>query len=167
MRGGYEACSCVIEWIEENIPEGEVILELGSGSGTTKILGEKYVMYSVEHNKKWCYLYKSTYIHATIKNGFYDTDVLSRELPHKYKMIIIDGPPSKQNGEPIGRMGFYDNLKLFDTKSIILFDDVNRRKDKDVLKKVCKYLNVSSKTYDCKCNRGNKFAVINFNPKIE
>lgn len=141
-------------WVRRNIPRGSTILELGSGKSTID-LAKDYKVYSVEHDKEWLNLTdKAKYIYAPIKDGWYDTDILREELPTKYDLIIVDGPPGY-----IGRMGFYHNLKLFKTKVCpILFDDTNRKVEKDLLEKVTKKLRTKYTEY----NVGNKkFAIIN------
>jgi len=141
-------------WVRRNISKGSTILELGSGKSTID-LAEDYKVYSVEHDKEWLNLTdKAKYIYAPIKDSWYDTNILKEELPTKYDLIIVDGPPGY-----IGRMGFYHNLKLLKTKVCpILFDDTNREAEKDLLEKVTKKLRTKYTEY----NVGNKkFAVLN------
>jgi len=145
-------------WIRRNIPRGSTILELGSGKSTIDLVKD-YRVYSVEHDKEWLNLTdKARYIYAPIKDGWYDTDILKKELPSKYDLIIVDGPPGY-----IGRMGFYHNLRLFKTKVCpILFDDTNRGAEKDLLEKITKKLRTKYTEY----NVGNKkFAVVNYKEK--
>lgn len=150
---GIDKCSCMTDWVLKNIPEGRVIIELGSGHGTTRLLGEKYELYSIEHDSNWCGMYNSTYIYAPIKNKFYDLDVLREALPEKYDVIIIDGPPSKINGKRNERMGFYDNLDMFDTNATMVFDDLHRKRDKLLLDNVCKKLDRDAEIYSCSCSK--------------
>ena len=55
------------------------LLELGSGRATA-IFAKHYKVYSVEENPEWLNKYNSTYIHAPIKKGWYDIDILKKEL---------------------------------------------------------------------------------------
>ena len=146
------------EWIKRNIRKGSTILELGSGGGTID-LAKDYKVYSVEHDKEWLNLSPNTkYIYAPIKNNWYDVDVLRKELPKKYDLIIVDGPPGY-----IGRKGFYENLKkLFDTKAIILVDDTNRGMEKQLIENISKKLRTKYVEYTTK---NKKFAVINYKEK--
>jgi len=141
-------------WIRRNVPRGGTILELGSGKSTID-LEKDYRVYSVEHSKEWLNLSpKSRYIYAPIRKGWYDIDVLKREMPIHYNLIIVDGPPGY-----IGRKGFYENLKLFNTKVPILFDDTNRKAEKGLLEKVAKKLRTKYTEYNVS---NKKFAVLNY-----
>lgn len=109
-------------WIRNNLKEGNTILELGSGDGT-RLLSERYKMYSIENNEKWLNKYDSTYIHAPIKNNWFDVEVLKKELPNDYDLILVDAPPGFNEN---ARMGFYTNIELFNTSVPIIIDDIHR-----------------------------------------
>ncbi len=158
IRKNMPVCDCFIKWILDNIPKGSIILELGSGFGTTFKLSKSYKMYSVEDDPKWVGVFDTTYIYAPKKNKYYDVDILKEKIPKKYDVIIIDGPKS------ISRIGFFDHIDLFNTDSIMIFDDTNRKADRSMLKRVCKKLDKKSKDYDCCCDRvqKKKFSVLNF-----
>lgn len=115
-----------IKWVLDNTPMGSIILELGAGYNSTKTLSEKYKMYSVEHNEKYCNLYNSTYIHAPLKNDWYCVDTLKENIPNLYDLIIVDGPPGMLNGNNQIRYGFIKNLDLFRMDVPVIFDDTNR-----------------------------------------
>lgn len=117
------------------LPEGSTILELGSGWGTGE-LAKKYTMYSIENDANWLNKYNSHYIYAPIVNGWYDVAVLEQELPEQYDLILIDGPLGL-----IGRSKFFDNLALFNTNVPMIFDDVHRKPEFDLLVKVSTFLN--------------------------
>ncbi len=139
------------EFIISILPEGSTILELGSGWGTGE-LAKRYRMFSVENDKKWLNKYKTTYIYAPIVNGWYDTNVLRRELPAKYDLILIDGPLAV-----IGRGKFFDNLSLFNTNVPMIFDDVNRAPELELMNKVAAYLGKSTHIFS---GNGKQFGVI-------
>ncbi|MGE0009780.1 MAG: hypothetical protein AB7F19_04500 [Candidatus Babeliales bacterium] len=141
----------LFDYITHLLPQGSTILELGSGWGTGE-LAKKYTMYSIENDSNWLHKYKSTYIFAPIIDGWYDTAVLSKQLPEKYDLILIDGPPAA-----IGRNKFYTNIHLFNTNVPMIFDDVNRPDEKALLTQVAAYLNRPFKI--CK-SRGKQFGVI-------
>ena len=115
--------------IREILPAGKTILEFGSGKGS-KRLAEDYTVHSIEHDKDWVDKFKGVnYIHAPIVDGWYD---LSKDdLPEEYDLLLIDGPPGV-----IGREGFFDNLKLFNTGVPMIFDDVNRQRERWLMTKV-------------------------------
>jgi len=162
MGKGFNCCNEIIEWIRENVPKGSTILELGSGRGSTQSLCHEYKMYSIEHDKKWLNRFDSSYIYAPIKDGFYDREVLKKELPTEYELILVDGPPRKIDGKKIGRKGFGENLDLFNTDCIIIFDDSDRGREKNLIASVCEQLGRSVTQYKGHDHRGKRtcFAVM-------
>lgn len=131
----YSISSTLYQWLLNNIPYDQTILEIGSGTGTIE-LANKYNVISIEHNPKWINLTdKCKYILAELKNGWYDTTILNKELPkYDYNVIIIDAP---NGSEP--RYGFIKNLHLFNLQNVnhIIVDDTNRPTEK----KIVQYLN--------------------------
>lgn len=120
-------------YIELTLFRGSTVLELGSGTGTQR-LAARFHMISVEHDERFVGRAPSTYIHAPIvpfskpcgvfteDTGWYDRDILRRELPkHRYDLILVDGPPNY-----IGRGGFYKWRDLFDLSVPIVLDDAHR-----------------------------------------
>lgn len=132
---GYAISRELFEYIKKNLEPNKTILELGSGAGTGQ-LAKHYKMYSIEHDPKWVNKFDSTYIYAPIKNGWFDVEIVTKQLPAQYDMILIDGPPGN-----IGRHGFYDNLHLFNTNVMLIFDDVNRQPELILMQNVSKKLN--------------------------
>jgi hypothetical protein len=147
--GGWAIQESCLNFIKQILPEGKTILELGSGLGTD-YLSKHYVMYSIENYKEWVGVYKSTYIYAPIKNynnewttpdlpgegspkqtGWYDPDIVKNNLPTHYDLILVDGP----NGM-FGRGGFLKHLDWFNTNVPIVFDDINREADRQLMIKV-------------------------------
>jgi len=109
-------------------------------------LTQHFKVYSVEHDPKWVGFVKtSTYIHAPIKKmkvkefsdvtGWYDPEVLKENLPPSYDLILVDGPPSF-----FGRGGFYEYIHLFNTKTTIFIDDVDRDPELNLVKLLSKKL---------------------------
>ncbi len=129
--GGSSIESPLFAWVLNNLPPGSTILELGSGSGSTKNFSRFYKMISVEDKREFVGLYKSRYIHAPIRDGWYDLQVLRQELPDHYDLILVDGPTGEGN-----RWGFYQNLGLFDTSVPIVFDDILRKAELEMMYKV-------------------------------
>jgi hypothetical protein len=113
----------LFEFILQNIPQGSSILELGSGEGTGA-LSQHYKMYSIEHDKKYVGKYDSMYIHAPMKGHWYEIDVVREFVKDiEYKLILIDGPIGSQSRN---RIGFFENIHLFNTNCMLIFDDTNR-----------------------------------------
>lgn len=116
--GPFNIGQPLLDWLEERLPLGSTILELGSGVGTEH-LAARYKVFSVEHNEKWVGKFSSTYIHAPIVDGWYDISKL-QDLP-EHDLLLIDGPPGA-----IGRNKFAEHLDLFCLDVPIVVDDVQR-----------------------------------------
>lgn len=133
--------------IQEKIPKGSIILELGSGAGTG-ILAEDYDVVSVEHDEEWLGIHSSRYIHATIvpnptserfvQKGWYDSNTLSVQLPEDYDLLLIDGPTGD-----IGRAGILEHLSLFRADRPILLDDTDRPGEYALLQELVAALGLS------------------------
>ena len=134
------------------VKPNELVLELGSGAGSQELL-KYFRLCSVEHNLKWVNKYHKNYIYAPIVNGWYNCNILKNKLPTDYKLILVDGPPAS-----IGRMGFLENIELFNKDTHIIFDDVNRNDEFDLLTKTSEYLN--RPYYVKNTSSGKKFGVI-------
>lgn len=130
-----------------------ILLELGSGWGTG-VLSNFSEIYSVEHDPRWVGQYRSHYIHAPIVDGWYDVEVLKKELPKEYDLILVDGPPGY-----IGRDGFLKNIHLFRMDVPIIIDDVHRQAELDLLIKTAEKLNREYKIYNDE-NGESRFGVI-------
>ena len=157
--GGWSIDKEVFDYIQQVLPAGKTILELGSG-WASEILSEYYTVYSIEHDPQWVGKYNTHYIYAPIINGWYDVSVLSNELPTHYDLILIDGPTGT-----IGRGKFYTNLYLFNTNTIMIFDDVNRIAEYNLLVAVSQKLNKPYTIY--KSNGQKNFGVILPEKKFE
>ena len=111
-------------WLEENLPEGSTILEFGSGTGTIE-LTKRYTVYSVEPAKEFIGVAPlSNYIHAPLKDGWYDTDIVFENMPEKYDLLLIDGPGGSNYRNNISK--YWDKFNL---DVPIIFDDTHRPKE--------------------------------------
>ena len=141
-----------VDLIRSLLPEGFSILEFGCGV-TTQLLLNWYNVYSIEHNINWLNHPKAYHVPLKQYNdtdfkspqdisclpfyekqvAWYDPDKLSvaLKLVPKYDLIIIDGP----NGN-YGRGGFYTHLSLFNTNAHMVFHDLNRQAEMELIKKV-------------------------------
>lgn len=119
-----------IDSVFSALPRGATILELGSGL-STEIFAPHYKVHTVEHDLSWFTKKVDgvNYIHAPLveykpffsdKEVWYNPEVLKKELPSHYDMIIVDGP----TGSKFSRYGFVHNLSLF-KKCPVLFDDIH------------------------------------------
>ena len=132
VYGGYSVDRELIDLMIDLAPSG-TLLEFGSGRAT-EVFSKYYTVYSVEENSEWLNKYNSNYIHAPIKNGWYDREVLEKKLPSKYDVILIDGPTSP---ESLGRLNirkeFLTNIDLFNTDAVIFVDDIHREAEASLL----------------------------------
>lgn len=134
IKTGWELPDKAFEWIEENIPFGSTIVELGSGHGS-KRLSSNYDLWSIEHDTGWLNLYSSNYIHAEIvpfeingeSGSWYNPEKIKKALPSNYSLLIIDGPPSS-----IGRKGVLAHHEIFFWGCHILVDDTHRLEEKNI-----------------------------------
>jgi len=135
--GGWSINPEVYRFIKENLPQGSTILELGSGYGT-EVLSKDFTMYSIEHDERFVGKYTSTYIHAPMVNGWYDKSVLEVKLEAlrgKYQMILVDGPIGNESN---GRIGFHENIDLFDDDLLMVFTDTDRPGERVTFNRVLK-----------------------------
>lgn len=149
-KGGIAISAETINFIKSLIPEKSTILEMGSGPGTVE-LAKHFTMYSVENDYGWMsqFIGHSNFIYcplkyydyqytapdvAGIQKAWYNTS--NMVLPESYDLILIDGP-----GGPIGRGGFLKHIDMFNTNVPLLFDDINREAEFDLMKKVSEKLN--------------------------
>lgn len=135
--GGWSFEPELYNFLINNLKEGSTILELGSGYGT-EVLSKHYKMYSIEHNFKFIGKYNSTYIHAPMKGHWYDIDIVQHNLPTNYDCILVDGPVGSESKN---RIGFYEQIHLFDTSVMMIFDDTNRDGEATLFKSVLDYCN--------------------------
>lgn len=139
--------------ILELLPKGSTILEFGSGR-TSDALRETYTVYSVEHDGAWVKgPYKEFYIHAPLveheglEYDWYNVDILKENLPSKYDMILVDGPPA--NKKRTARHGFLKYLDIFDLENtIIVFHDIHRKHDFDHMVMVAEKLGKEYHTFE-------------------
>ena len=124
MFGGSNISEELYRFILDNVPRGS-LLEFGSGAGSTQNLSKHYKMYSIEHNAQYVGAFNSTYIHAPIKNGWYDVDVLKSNLPEEYEYdaVLIDGPVGEGNRSPVlNHLDLFGNFK----DKWVICDDTHR-----------------------------------------
>ena len=121
------ADSKTVEYIISNFEKGSTILEFGSGQGT-ELLSKHFKMISIEEDEDWVGEYDSEYLHAPIKDDWYDTDLVNEFLKDKtYDLVFVDGPAQGK------RSKMYELLKeekLQINKDVwFIFDDMDREDD--------------------------------------
>ncbi len=134
------------------------IVELGSGHGSERLAAAIAPVWlvSVEHDERFIGLVPTTtYIHAPIRDGWYDAEIVARCLPARADIIalVIDGPPGI-----IGRAGVFAHLDLFGDVPILL-DDVHRPAERDLTHEIARRRDV----IPCVHEHGDRaFATIGF-----
>jgi hypothetical protein len=138
--GGWSISKLLFDFINELLEPGSRIIEMGSGWGTGE-LAKSFEMYSIEHDPHFLNIHYSNYINAPIveysddsfpnETGWYDSDILKKELPRDYDLILVDGPLGT-----IGRSGFYRHLDLFRSDVPIILDDVDREDEFRLLRAI-------------------------------
>jgi len=155
--------------ILEILPKNKTILEFGSGFGSSE-LSKYYKVFSIEHDEKWLNKYPNiNYIYAPLKPikenqniNWYDIDIVKDNIPEKYDLILVDGPPEATSKNRMGRMGFFYNLELFTLENVvIIFDDVERKKDLDNMISISKKIDRKYEIFEGKSKlKKKKFGVI-------
>jgi glycosyltransferase involved in cell wall biosynthesis len=128
--------NAVVQYILDRFPKNSTILEFGAGEGTNRLL-KNYRVISIEHDPEYAFkrAENHTPILSPISNNWYT--IPTQEIPklESADLIIIDGPPREL------RAGILHNLELFrDLRVPIIFDDVNRPLDQNVMIRFCEAL---------------------------
>ncbi len=159
--GGNQISQSLFLYLEESLPEGKTILELGSGWGTGE-LAKKWNVWSVEDKAEWVGKYNDQAFWVPLKNhkpveGFvgkiwYDPGILAVFLEDlEYDLLLIDGP------HPESRAGLLDNLYLFKQDVPMVFDDVRRAPGFALIEAVSDKL---GRPYEIRCEGREMFGVI-------
>lgn len=110
------------EFLLAHVPSSAIVLELGSGEGTARLVRAFRQVVTVEHDE--AYLGKvegAHYIHAPIVDRWYDPAAIEAGLAGVTPdCVIVDGPPGA-----IGRAGILRHPHLFG-RAPLLIDDVHR-----------------------------------------
>lgn len=141
--GGSGIEKSLFLFIEKNFPKKSTCIEFGSGYCSTKAFSSIFNLYSVDDNIQYQDKFPNVnYIHAPIKNGWYDVEILKNKLPKEYSFIFIDGPAGSGN-----RNGILNNLSLFNNVPFIIHDTYREHEEKlassiaKTLNKKCFYYN--------------------------
>ena len=144
----------LFDFIRDILEDGKILLEFGSGWASGQF-SKYYTVYSIEHSPEWLNRFDTHYIFAPIKNGWYDIEAIKQGLPKHYDLILVDGPPAT-----IGRGGLLNNLHLFNTNVPIIFDDVQRKTDYDLMVKVAKKLGKDFKIFKDTAGYKKAFGIV-------
>ncbi|QIL40275.1 glycosyltransferase [Pedobacter sp. HDW13] len=129
----------MIDFIKDKITSGKKILEFGSGNGTNVLL-ENFEVHSIEHDIDFVTNRGKSHfcIHSPIKAGWYDRQAVLEVLQQSFDFMLVDGPPVEL------KAGILDHLDLFTgIECPVIFDDVNRPLDFNVMETFCLRLNYS------------------------
>ena len=133
--GGSGIEKVVFDYFVDNFPKGSVVLELGGGNVSTIAFSTMYKVYSVEDNNKFLkHTSYTTYIYAPVKDGWYDIDILVKEMPEDYDVVFVDGPYGVGN-----RKGILNHYSIFKNVPFI-FHDTDRKEEKETSIKLAEIL---------------------------
>lgn len=150
--GDWSISKELYDYVLEILPKGSTMVELGSGWASGEF-SKHYTVFSIEHDKRWVGAYNTNYIYAPIVNRWYDPKAISEQLPKDYGLILVDGPAGDRNL----RDTFFDNLNLFKTNVPIIFDDLQWKKEYDLMVLVAQHLHRKYRVFDC---GDKKFGVV-------
>jgi len=124
MFGNWSIEYEVYQWLIDNLENGKILIEMGSGH-TTEELIKRWNVISIEEDIQWVNKYHQNYIHAPIIDGWYDFDILKNNLPDKIDGLLVDGPAYGL------RTGLIDKFEFFIEKKpkVVIFDDTKRVED--------------------------------------
>ena len=152
--GGSGIEKVTFDYVSNKIAHGSIFVELGAGIVSSRAFSKIFNLHSVEQSQEYCGIYTDVkYIHAPIKNGWYDVDVLKSELPKNISGIFVDGPAGSGN-----RQGLLDNLDLFDLSSdaMLIFHDTYHDEERKLAVNIANKLGLSIKEY----TNGDYYAVV-------
>lgn len=142
--GGSGIEMCVFKYIQTVIAEGSSVLEFGGGAASTPSLGSKYLLYTVEQDEEWMIFPNlTTYIHSPILNGWYDSDIVKKNIPESVDLILIDGP----KGEEL-RSGILKHDDILRRSKNIIVHDTWRELDRNLAITISKNLRMSIKFFE-------------------
>lgn len=134
--GGSGIEKSLFLFIEKNFPKNSTCIEFGSGYCSTMAFSTIFNLYSIDDNKEYQNKFLNVnYIHAPIKNGWYDIEILKTKMPQEYSLIFVDGPAGSGN-----RNGILDNLSLFNNVPFIVHDTY-REEEKNLAINIANKLN--------------------------
>jgi len=122
--GGSGISRSSYKWIVDNIERNSVILELGGGLVSTRVLHQKYQLYTIEHDIDFVQLFPSSYVYAPLHADYhwYSIDAIRKaNLPKNVDLLIVDGPPGH-----LGRQQILNYLRELPEPRFIMVDDTNR-----------------------------------------
>lgn len=154
--GGSGIEKVTFDYITNSVKHGSTMVELGAGVVSTREFSKIFNLYSVEQDIKYCGIYQNVkYIHAPLVNGWYNIEILNKELPLQISCIFVDGPAGSGN-----RNGLFENIKLFNLTddAIIIFHDTYRAEELMLAEKISNKLGMKMKLF----SEGDYFAVLSF-----
>jgi hypothetical protein len=129
--GGTSISRELYDFLKRALPEGDTLLELGSGWGSSQLM-KRWNLISIENEERFFKKFnpQSFLVPTTHDEGWYKPEVLEEALQGlTYDFLLIDGPHH-------GREHFPEHLDLFDTSVPMIFDDINRPVGKKAIKDV-------------------------------
>jgi hypothetical protein len=125
---GYEIGDFLCEYICNNF---NVLLELGSGEGSQRLVDGGVEVHSIEYNDKYLNKYNTIYYYVPLSGKWFNPTMLKAALKTvpDYECLLIDAPAAF-NGDD--RKGILDHIYLFDTEKTVIVDDVHRKSEMEL-----------------------------------
>lgn len=105
------------------LPKNGVVLELGSGEGSTvELKNAGFTVFSIEHNQQYVGRWNTVEntIHAPFDDtGFYNMNIVREKMPKHYDILLVDGPDTENRTHKFFEHAIYD----FDPNVPWFFDD--------------------------------------------
>jgi hypothetical protein len=144
--GGSGISRSSYRWIRDNVERDSVILELGGGLLFTRVLHQKYQLYTIEHDIDFVELFPSNYVYAPLHDDYhwYSIDAIRKaNLPKNVELMIVDGPPGH-----LGRQQILNYLRELPEPRFIMVDDTNRTTEMLLAQNLSKFLGGSLIVFD-------------------
>lgn len=143
--GGSGIEKSLFDFVKSQIKKEDTIIEFGSGYCSTKAFASLCTLYSIDDNKGYQNIFDNVnYIHAPIINGWYDSEIIIKNIPSQYSLIFVDGPAGSGN-----RNGILNNLHIFKDVPFIVHDTY-RAEEERLAKNIASKLNKTCKFYNDK-----------------
>jgi len=119
----------VLQWMKDNLPTAEVVLELGGGAGSVA-LHEHWTGWTIEHDYQWFQWLQMKgvpAIYSPLRDGWYGLAPRTLRKLQTADVVIIDGPPSTL------RPNATHHLHHIKEGATVIYDDAHRKAVRDMV----------------------------------
>lgn len=150
--GGSGIEQCLYEYVINTFKKKSTMIEFGSGLVSTKVFSDYFNLFSIDDNVKYINKFNCNYILASIKDGWYDADIVFKNIPKVYDVVFIDGPSGTNN-----RNGILEHVDKFSVDATYIFHDTYRHAEKELCKKFADKIGKKIKFFEV----GDYWSVVN------